>query len=143
MLKRKFISILLALAAVFCLFSCGGNHNAEYVECEIISSSETRVVISVSKTEGSVTVLDCMQALKKTGALSFALTGGMVTEINGKANAADFSGCWMLYTSDAEMSNDAWGSITYESQTLGSAILGVETLTVEVGEIYAWEYTIF
>ena len=74
---------------------------------------------------------------------SYKITGGMVTEINGKSNAADFSGCWMLFTSDTELSNNAWGVTAYEGKTLGSAILGAEALVVEAGEIYAWEYTIF
>jgi Ca2+-transporting ATPase len=66
-----------------------------------------------------------------------------VNEMNGKKNAADFSSCWMLFTSDAEMANTEWGTVEYEGETLGSAILGAESLVVEKGEIYLWVYQSF
>lgn len=140
MFKRKIISFLLVLVAICCFISCGGGK----VECETLSVTPTRVFFTVTKTDGKATVLDCMEYLSENvDGFSYKITGGMVTEINGKANTADFSGCWMLYTSDAELSNNTWGGTAYEGQTLGSAILGAEALVVEVGEIYAWEYTIF
>lgn len=140
MLKRKILSFLLVIVAIFCFASCGGGK----VGCTIVEMTETRVFFTVSETDGQATVLDCMEYLaKKTDGFSYKTSGGMVTEINGKANTADFSGCWMLYTSDEEMANNAWGVTAHEGQTLGSAILGAEALIVEAGEIYAWEYTIF
>jgi hypothetical protein len=140
MLKRKMIAFLSVLLLVFCLFSCGGGE----AECAIIENTETRVFFTVSEADGKATVLDCMKYLSKNvEGFSYKISGGMVTEINGKANTADFSGCWILYTSDTEMSNNAWGVTAHEGRTLGSAILGAEALIVEVGEIYAWEYTIF
>ena len=100
-------------------------------------------MISVSGASDNGTVMDCMEFLQAKGEISYKLSGTMVTELNGKANAADFSGCWMLYTSDAEMSNAEWGTVEYEGKTLGSAILGADALTVTAGEIYIWEYVIF
>ena len=140
MLKRKMVTFLLLLATIFCFVSCGGGE----VECTIVENTETRVFFTVSKTDGNATVLDCMEYLaENVDGFSYKISGGMVTEINGKANATDFSGCWMLYTSDEDMSNNTWGVTAHEGQTLGSAILGAEALIVETGEIYAWEYTIF
>lgn len=140
MLKRKMVSLLLVIVAIFSFVCCG----AGKVECETLTITPTRVFFTVKKTDGQATVLDCMEYLtENVDGFSYKIAGGMVTEINGKVNAADFSGCWMLYTSDEELSNNAWGVTAYEGQTLGSAILGAEALVVEVGEIYAWEYTIF
>ena len=67
----------------------------------------------------------------------------MVSSVEGKENAADGSACWMLYTSDAEMSNKEWGTITYEGNTYGSAILGAESLQVSAGQYYVWSYDAF
>jgi hypothetical protein len=140
MLKRKIVSLLLVLFVLFSFVCCGGGK----VECETLSVTPTRVFFRVEKTDGKATVLDCMEYLSESvDGFSYKITGGMVTEINGKANTADFSGCWMLFTSDTELSNNAWGVTAYEGKTLGSAILGAEALVVEAGEIYAWEYTIF
>ncbi len=137
MLKRKILSLLLMIVAVFS-FACYGGGN---VKCQLISSSQTRVVIFVNEAEGRVTVINCMEALAATSdSLSYKMKSGMVTEINGKQNPADYSYCWMLYTSDKDMSNDEWGTVVYNGKTLGSAIVGAEKLIVEEGEIYVWEY---
>jgi hypothetical protein len=84
-----------------------------------------------------------MTYLKAEGELAFEITSGMVSSIEGKANPADWSACWMLYTSDTETSNTEWGTITYDGNTYGSAILGAESLTVSVGAYYIWSYDTF
>ena len=102
-----------------------------------------RLEISVEKAQYACTLLQLMQDAKDDGKLAFEENGDMITSINGVANPADFSCCWMLYTSDAEMANNAWGTITVEGETLGSAIVGAESLPVVEGEIYVWEYVKF
>jgi len=109
-----------------------------------IVKTENRVEISVSDLGDSKwTLIDVMERAKTDGDLTFEISGGMVTSIEGKANAADFSACWMLYTSDAEMSNAEWGTITVGEKTLGSAIVGAEALPVVVGALYVWDYQTF
>ena len=109
-----------------------------------IVKTENRVEISVSDLGTSKwTLIDVMERAKTDGDLTFEISGGMVTSIEGKANAADFSACWMLYTSDAEMSNTEWGTITIGEKTLGSAIVGAEALPVVVGVLYVWDYQTF
>jgi hypothetical protein len=49
----------------------------------------------------------------------------------------------MLYTSDSDNSNVAWGEIEYDSNVYGSAILGAEMLTVKDGCLYIWVYQSF
>lgn len=109
-----------------------------------IVKTENRVEISVSDLGTSKwTLIDVMERAKTDGDLTFEISGGMVTSIEGKANAVDFSACWMLYTSDAEMSNTEWGTITVGEKTLGSAIVGAEALPVVVGALYVWDYQTF
>ena len=143
-MKRKiyaFFTLLLTVVMSVCmLVACDKEGSAK---AEIISKTDTMVVIKVNETEGFATLLDAMTYLKDEGELVFEITGGMVSSIEGKENPADWSACWMLYTSDAEMSNTEWGSITYDGNTYGSAILGAESLTVSVGAYYIWSYDTF
>ncbi len=102
-----------------------------------------RLEISVEEAKYDCTLLQLMQDAKDDGKLDFEENGGMITSINGTANAADFSACWMLYTSDSELSNTQGGTITWNGQTLGMAIVGASDLPVTVGMVYVWEYQTF
>ena len=143
-MKRKmyalFTLLLTVVMSVCMLVACDKEGSAK---AEIVSRTDTMVVIKVNETEGFATLLDAMFYLQEEGELTFELTGGMVSSIEGKANPADWSACWMLYTSDAEMSNTEWGTVSYEGNTYGSAILGAEGLTVSAGEYYIWSYDTF
>ena len=143
-MKRKFYSIVtlfLTVVMSVCMFvACDKEGSAK---AEVVSKTDTMVVIKVNETEGFATLLDAMTYLSEEGKLIFTVSGGMVSSVEGKENAADWSACWMLYTSDAEMSNKEWGTITYEGNTYGSAILGVESLQVSVGEYYLLSYDTF
>ncbi len=99
------------------------------------------VVITVEKAEENTTLLDYMNALQEKDELSFAIEHGMVTSIGDKANTTNCY--WMLYTSDEENSNSAWGTVEYQETTYNSASVGVEELIVKEGETYVWVYTTF
>ena len=142
-MKRKILSLFLVIFSLFCLVACDKENNTGALSCEVVLEESTRVVISVSDKDGSFTVLDCMELLQEKGEISYKISSGMITEINGKENATDFSSCWMLYTSDTEMSNTEWGTIEYDGKTLASAIVGADTLTVISGGVYIWEYQTF
>lgn len=142
-MKRKILSLFLVIFSLFCLVACDKENNTGALSCEVVLEESTRVVISVSDKDGSFTVLDCMELLQEKGEISYKISSGMITEINGKENTADFSSCWMLYTSDTEMSNADWGTIDCDGKTLASAIVGADTLTVISGGVYVWEYQTF
>ncbi len=109
----------------------------------VVETTETSVIIKVNKADDNQTVLDVMQALQAEGKMSYTLSGTMVTAINGKENPADWSFCWMLYTSDAEMANAEWGTYTYNDVVYGSAILGADAMPVIDGAYYIWVYVAF
>lgn len=108
-MKRKIyllLTFLLTLTmSVLAFVSCKEEGEAK---AEVVSKTDIMVVIKVNETEGFATLLDAMTYLKNEGELNFEITGGMVSSIEGKANPADWSACWMLYTSDTEMSNTEW-----------------------------------
>ena len=143
-MKRKlnvlYTLLLTVVMSVCTLVGCNKNGSAK---AEIVSKTETMVVIKINETEGFATLLDAMNYLKDEGELTFEMDGTMVSAIEGKANPADFSACWMLYTSHAEMSNTEWGTITYEENTYSSAIVGADSLTIMAGEYYVWSYQTF
>ena len=139
---KFFFTILFAVvASVSTLVGCQkdeGNAKAVVVEC-----TADMLVIQVEDVEGEVVLLSVMQTLQEEEKLSFEIVGGMITEINGKANAVDYSSCWMLYTSDAELDNTEWGTLQYQGQTIGSAIVGADSLPVVAGAYYVWSYQSF
>jgi hypothetical protein len=49
----------------------------------------------------------------------------------------------MLYTSDAENSNSAWGTVEYDGKEYGSAVSGAETLKIKADQLYIWVYQSF
>lgn len=143
-MKRKmyalFTLLLTVIMSVCMLVACDKGGSAK---AEIVSKTDTMVVIKINETEGFATLLDAMTYLKDEGELTFELTGGMVSSIEGKANPADWSACWMIYTSDTEMSNAKWGTINYDGNVYASAIVGAEELQVSSGEYYVWSYDTF
>ena len=106
--------------------------------------SEDVLAIRVTDAEKDKKLIEVMQALRTDEQLTFTQDSqGMVIAINGKENAADWSGCWMLYTSDEEFSSIEWGVYEYHGAALGSAVFGADALPVVNGEIYVWVYTKF
>lgn len=160
-MKRKiahFISIVASFVVSVCMFagcslfsqsssSSSSSGSSVLVPPEakflVVETTETSVIIKVNKADDNQTVLDVMQALQAEGKMSYTLSGTMVTAINGKENAADWSFCWMLYTSDSEMANSEWGTFTYNENVYGSAILGAEAMPVIDGAYYIWAYVAF
>ena len=109
-----------------------------------VTKTERRVEIYIEElNKENLMLIDVMEWAKEMGELVYEISGGMVTSIEGLANTPDFQSCWMLYTSDEEMANAEWGTIMVGEETLGSAIVGAETLPVMAGEKYVWDYFTF
>ena len=109
-----------------------------------VETTDTVVAIAVIDSDDASTLLSLMNTLQEEGKLTFTADAtGMVTSINGKSNAADWSACWMLFTSDSEMSNAEWGTIEWKGETYGSAVVGASALCVEADETYVWVYQSF
>lgn len=113
----------------------------------VIKDSDTYIVIKTTaeSLDGKTDMLliDYMNALVEKGELTCTIADGMITSINGIENPADFSSCWMLYTSDAENANASWGTVEYEGVEYGSAISGAETLKIKPDQLYIWVYKSF
>ena len=113
----------------------------------VIKDSETCIVIKPTKDSigdaAELFLIDYMDKLAQEGELTCTISNGMITSINGIENPADFSSCWMLYTSDAENANAAWGTVEYEGVEYGSAISGAETLKIKADQLYIWVFQSF
>ena len=112
-------------------------------DSSVINVSDTTIVLAPTSDYVGQTLLSFMQASTLKGLLEFSLTNGMVTSINGKENTADYSKCWMLYTSDENMANTAWGTVEYQGNVYGSAVKGVTELNIIENGLYIWVYTTF
>ncbi len=139
MKKTLRILVVLVLAlTLFSLFACTDRN---------VTAEDDLFVFTVDSKDYAVTatttVKDYMDKLAADEKVTFTVSGGMVTSINGQSNTFNFSSCWMLYTDDAEASNTDWGTYVHNGKTLGSAILGAEDLVVKDGCTYAWVYTTF
>ena len=142
-MKKIFNAIIAITLSVigFSFFGCSSK------EPLVIKESDTYIVITVSNEQMNITnittLVDYMNSLKDAGQLTFEINNGMVSSVNGIDNPSDWSSCWMIYTSDTDNANSAWGTIEYNGNIYGSAILGAESLMVKDGCIYIWVFQSF
>ena len=140
---KKLLSCLLATVLLMSVLLCTGCHS----EPLVIKDSDTYIVIKTTQEvingKTDMLLIDYMQQLKEKGELEFEVVNGMITSINGIANPADYSSCWMLYTSDEANANSAWGTVDYQGNLYGSAVVGAETLKLKADQLYIWVYKSF
>ena len=143
MKNKKILACLLAALLLMNILLLAGCQS----EPLVIKESDTCIVLKVTEEaiggNTDMVLIDYMDTLVKEGKLTCTIENGMVTSINSIDNPADFSSCWMLYTSDADNSNAAWGTVEFEGAQYGSAISGAETLKVKPGQLYIWVYKSF
>ena len=139
-MKRIKVFLFSCILFVLCAVGFTACNKGGKVEATLLSATDTQVVIRVDKTDGNAVLLNAMETLQEKGELTFTLTDGMVTALNGVENDVDYNPCWMIYTSDSEMESTEWGTVEYDGEILGSAIVGVENLTVIEGGIYLLYY---
>ncbi len=135
----KMIAMALAIMLLACTVLLGGCKS----EPLVIKESETCIAIKAPENAADLTLLAYMEQLAAEGKMTCEIKDGMITSINGIANPADFSSCWMLYTSDAENANTAWGTVEFDGEAYGSAISGAEILRIKPGQLYIWVFQSF
>ena len=113
----------------------------------VIKDSDTFIVIKTTEKaldgKENMMLIDYMEMLRDDGELEFKVNSGMITSINGYDNPADYSKCWMLYTSDSDFSSSEWGTVEYQGVEYGSAILGAEMLVIKPNQTYIWVFKSF
>ena len=143
-LIKKILPVALAMLLLACTLLLPGCSKQEPL---VIKDSETCIVIKTTKEamdgKTDMLLIDYMNDLISEGKLTCTISNGMVTSINGIENPADYSSCWMLYTSDAENANASWGTVEYNGAVYGSAISGAETLKIKPEQLYIWVYKSF
>ncbi len=129
-----FVLMLVSLCCVSCMKSTP----------RVIKESDTYFIINVTdKVEEGTTLYDYMLTLRDDEQIAFTDANGMITSINGIENAVDWSACWMLYTTDADNCNVAYGQVKYNDKVYGSSNWGAESLLIKKGESYIWLYQSF
>ena len=151
---EKVLSLVLVLASMSCTLLLSACQQDKLVIETPETDPATNLVITddliiIKITQEALagatdmTLMDYMSKLKEKGELEYSISDGMITSINGIDNPVDYSKCWMLYTSDADNANAAWGTVEYEGKEYGSAISGAETLKIKQDQLYIWVYKSF
>ena len=139
----KRLSCLFAVLLLVCTLLLPGCK----AEPLVIKDSDTFIVLKITQDaldgKTDMLLIDYMKELAANGELACTVSDGMITSINGIENPADFSSCWMLYTSDTENANSAWGTVVYEGVEYGSAISGAEVLKIKADQLYIWVFQSF
>ena len=133
---KKLATFLLVFTLAFCTLSVGCNKDPL-----VLKESDTFVVITAD-TDEDLTLIEYINSLDEYKDM-FVIESGMITSIDGVSNAPDWSSCWMIYTSDSEMSNTGWGEVEYKDNVYGSATLGASELKVKNGCLYIFVYQSF
>lgn len=133
-MKRKFVSLVSLVLAALALLALAGCHTSSV-------TADVDVVIRATAEQDGMTLLAVMEELQEEGELSFTVSDGMITELNGTKQT--LSSYWMLYTNDQENANEQWGTCEYEGEVLGSATLGAGELAVKAGCVYLWSFESF
>lgn len=135
-LLKKICLILCVALAVSAFAGCNRNN---------VVSEEDMVIMEVNDEVMEITettaLLDYMNALSDAGELTFTISDGMITSVNGKENS--MNSYWMIYTDDAENGNESWGTITYKEKVYLSATLGAGELVIKDGCTYILAYQSF
>ena len=139
----NFKRIMSALLSVIMICGALSLTSCSKEEPIVIKESETCIIIKTNAEAPDVSLIDYMASLKEKGDLEFEVQNSMVTSINGIENPADYSKCWMLYTSDSENANAAWGTVEYDETVYGSAIVGAEALKIKPNNLYIWVFKSF
>ena len=87
------------------------------------------------------TLKDYMDYLVADGVLTYQLSGTMLDSVNGVKNG--LKSYWMLYTDDADNSNNTWGTIEKDGKTYASAMYGICELPIKDGCTYILTYQTF
>ena len=138
---KKIISLLTGISIIIVSLFCASCLSPTP---KVIKESDTYFVINVTdKVDADTTLYEYMITLRDDGQITFTDADGMITSLNGISNKSDWSEVWMIYTTDEDNSNTAWGLVEYNGKTYGSAMYGAEELKVKQGESYIWLYQSF
>lgn len=135
-MKRIFLSIVLAVVALFCACAKPAANPADENTVVIVPSEEVLAL-------DGATLADYLAAMKERGLISYTMENGMLTEVNGKKNRSTGTSsaeCWMIYTSDPDYSNAAFGTLTYDGVVYPSASLGAESIVLSKSFVYLLAY---
>jgi len=129
--------IFLLVLCMLALIGCNSQSTETFRDAENGEFVELFITEAYELEEG-LTLAKYMQNIKGSKKISsFTFENGMLTVLNGAKASGNIY--WMLYTDDAEYSNEAWGTYQLnENLTLYSATLGAEELPVKKGCTYVW-----
>jgi hypothetical protein len=131
----KLLALILTFVMAFTFVGCKRNP---------VTVDEDSVIITANFKDYDIegkTLLEFMEILKGEEKLTYEISEGMITSVNGKANTLNTF--WMIYTDDESNYNFDWGTLEYKGKTYGSAIYGASELPLTDGATYILVYQTF
>lgn len=142
--QRAGLAICFALGTIFAVFATFAACDKKESNDNVVKTDENSVVIrpssDVLEVTATTTLAEYLDALAEKSDFEYVMQSGMVISINGLEQDAENGKYWMLYTSDEEKSNSAWGMAEHEGKRYGSATEGASTLVIKTDEVYIWCY---
>ncbi len=140
MKKFKNLSVATLIVVVMLCAFAACDYNA-------VKTTEDVVAVTVSDKVMSLdgkNLVDYLDELVKKGDFSYSASNGMVTTVNGKtADYAADKTSWMIYTSDEDLGNAAWGTYEFEGKTYYSATLGIGDYPLSEGTVILFVFCQF
>ena len=133
--KKVLLTVLalsLVVAAVLGMVACS----------KPVQMRETEILITLDKSimsdiEGK-TLKDYLDLLQEKEYLTYEATAGMLYTLNDRKADSTAGEWWLIYTDDADHSNEDWGKYTVEDKTYYSSTLGYESLPLKEGATYVF-----
>ena len=147
--KIKVVAVFLVVTALAVMSRFIFFNKESDVLAKVVFTSETCVAIQVLETDGEANLIDALQALENTGALSYeskdSQFGAYILSVNGKSEISGYS--WMVYTSDRTegVANTEVEPLVVDGINYYSMLVGVSSISVKAGEYYllnfeGWSY---
>ena len=137
-ITQFFLTVWLAVLTAFAFVSCESSGEAN---AEVLESTQSVLIISVSETDGNATLYDVMKELRADGKIDFksesSTYGESLLSVNGVDNPPDWSWYWASYTTDEDNGTD---EVKIDGETWYYSAAGISSLKVKKGEKYMFRY---
>lgn len=136
----KIFAAVLAVAILTAAFAACNGYNAVKETEDVVAITVSSKVMSL---EGK-NLVDYLNKLQSDDKISYEASDGYINTVNGKtADYAKDKTSWMIYTSDEEMGNAAWGTYEFEGKTYYSAVVGINDYPLVEGTVILFAFCRF
>ena len=138
-LLKKWSVLFVCVCLLIFGCSCGQKQEHKADENTVVIRPSDEVLLIESDT----TLMDYLFAMQEKDMIELVVENGMILSVGGIENETtglNSMNCWMLYTSDPDNSNAAFGVLEYDGEKYASASWGAESLVIKKEFVYILAY---